>query len=330
MRAEELFEQVTADLVAAIEAGASGWRMPWQALTVAPRSVDGRAYRGWNALVLGMTAAEHGWCGVFATYRGWQRHGAQVRRGEKGTTVVLWKPIDAPTTGSPGADDAGGEDGDGSGRGGRRLLARTFTVFALEQVDGAAPAEAAGSPADGITAADAYFTAVGAAVHLGGDRACYVPALDVIRLPERARFERAEDFYSTAAHEHVHWTGHRSRLARDLSGRFGDRAYGAEELIAELGAAFWCARFGLHQATRDDHAAYLGDWLALLRADARALVAACGHAQRAVDHLDELAARTLPTDDAGSAGVSGCDACTLSSAGVTLPIAGCEGRAGRV
>jgi antirestriction protein ArdC len=286
-------------------------------LTVAPRSVDGRAYRGWNALVLGMTAAERGWCGVFATYRGWQHHGAQVRRGAKGTTVVLWKPIEArtPGTGSPGADDAGGDDGDGAGRGGRRLLARTFTVFALEQVDGVtlptptpAPAVPVGSLGEGIAAADAYFTAVGADVHLGGDRACYVPALDVIRLPERARFERDEDFYSTAAHEHVHWTGHRSRLARDLSGRFGDRAYRAEELIAELGAAFWCARFGLHQATRDDHAAYLGDWLALLRADARALVAACGHAQRAVDHLHDLAARTIPADDAGSDTGSGCDA----------------------
>lgn len=90
----------------------------------------------------------------------------------------------------------------------------------------------------------------------------------------------------------MHWTGHGSRLARDLSGRFGSHAYGAEELVAELGAAFWCAQFGLEQATREDHAAYLGDWLALLRADTRALVAACGHAQRAVDFLNDAAGHT--------------------------------------
>lgn len=78
-------------------------------------------------------------------------------------------------------------------------------------------------------------------------------------------------------------------MHRDLTGRFGSHAYGAEELVAELGAAFWCAQFGLEQATRHDHAAYLGDWLALLRADTRALVAACGHAQRAVDFLNDAA-----------------------------------------
>ena len=95
--------------------------------------------------------------------------------------------------------------------------------------------------------------------------ACYLPALDVIRLPELARFDEPADFYSTAAHEHVQWTGHRSRLGRDLSGRFGDRAYGAEELVAELGVAFWCAQFELEPATWADHASYLGDWLAILR-----------------------------------------------------------------
>src|SRR5690606_5694723 len=89
---------------------------------------------------------------------------------------------------------------------------------------------------------------------------------------------------------------HPDRLARDLSGRFETDAYGAEELVAELGAAFWSAQFGLEQATRHDHAAYLGDWLRILRADPRALVAVCGHAQRAVDLLNELAGWTVPAD----------------------------------
>jgi antirestriction protein ArdC len=98
MKASELFEQVTADLVAAIEAGASNWRMPWRRLGVAgvPRNVEGRSYGGWNALVLAMTAADHGWClSTWATYRAWQRHGGQVRHGEHGTHVVLWKSIEA-------------------------------------------------------------------------------------------------------------------------------------------------------------------------------------------------------------------------------------------
>ncbi len=286
MQASELFEQVTADLVAAIEAGASNWRMPWQRLAKAgvPCSIDGRPYRGWNALVLAITAADRGWSSTWATYRAWQRHGGQVRRGERGTHVVLWKPIDHSAD-----DDLHGEADPHP----PSLFARTFTVFAAEQVDGAedlarSATDRTNEPAR-LAAAEDYFERVAASVVYGGDLACYVPAVDVIRLPELGRFDRLADFYSTAAHEHVHWTGHRSRLDRDLSGRFGDRAYGAEELIAELGAAFWCAQFQLEQATRPDHAAYLADWLAILRQDARALVAACSQAQRAIDYLNASA-----------------------------------------
>ena len=283
MKASDLFEKVTGDLVEAIEAGAKDWQMPWQRLGSGglPHSVDGRPYRGWNALVLAMIAAERGWSSTWATYRGWQRHDCQVRRGERGTQVVLWKPIE-------GNDGTEGDDPKTN----RSMFARAFTVFAAEQVEGGEQFTRQShhlEPAQRIADAERYFQQIGADVALGGDRACYVPALDQIRLPHLEQFDQPATFYSTAAHEHTHWTGHASRLDRDLSGRFGDHAYGAEELVAELGAAFWCAQYGLDQATRHDHAAYLGDWLAILRSDARALVTACSKAQHAVDHLNELA-----------------------------------------
>lgn len=127
MRAEDLFETVTADLIAAIETGAGEWQMPWHTLTGLPKNLDGRAYRGINALVLAVTAATHGWSGRFATYRAIQQHGGQVRRGERGTTVVLWKPVDRTRPdGEPTNDPAAR----------RGLVARTFTVFAVEQADG--------------------------------------------------------------------------------------------------------------------------------------------------------------------------------------------------
>jgi antirestriction protein ArdC len=284
MNAQDLFEKVTADLITAIEHGAKDWRMPWHQLGSAgmPHKVDGRAYRGWNALVLAMVAGDRGWTSsTWATYNGWKRHGGQVRRGERGTQIVLWKPTERRDT-----TDAGDE----AVR--RSIFARAFTVFAAEQVDGAEHCiSVAEMPPieQRIESADTYFATVGALVVHGGDRACYIQAADRIHLPHRHQFDQPGNYYSTAAHEHVHWTGQYDRLDRDLSGRFGDNAYGAEELVAELGAAFWCAQFGLEQATRDDHAAYLGDWLRLLESDARALVAACGHAQRAVDLLNELA-----------------------------------------
>ncbi len=108
---------------------------------------------------------------------------------------------------------------------------------------------------------------------------------DYIVLPEIEQFGRVSDYYSTSAHEHAHWTGHPSRLARDLVGRFGSDAYAAEELIAELSAAFTCARLGISAAPRPDHAAYLASWLRVLRADASAIFTAASKAQAATDFL---------------------------------------------
>jgi antirestriction protein ArdC len=293
MNANELFERITAQLIADIEAGAGTWTMPWHRLPAAtPTSIDRRPYRGLNALWLPMVAADNGWTsGIWATYRGWQCHGGQVRRGSHGTQVVLWKTLD--TRRDPDDTTAG----DNQTR--RRLVARTYTVFAAEQVDGMADLVATrledrpvrNSP-QRVCEAEAYFDAVGATVTEHGDRACYRPAADEIRVPALDQFDSSAHFYATLAHEHIHWTGHPSRLARDLTGRFGSDAYAAEELVAELGAAFWCNQHALSTVTRPDHAAYLAGWLRVLRADPRALVTVTSKAQAALDHLNTTAGHT--------------------------------------
>jgi antirestriction protein ArdC len=290
MKANDLFTKITDQLIADIEAGAGTWRMPWHTVADAgtPTSVDRRPYRGMNALWLPMVAAVNGWTsGVWATYRGWQRHGAQVRRGERGTHVILWKPITKENTTDDDQDESSPH---------RRLLARAYVVFAAEQADGAEPIleershdQADRDTPERIASADEYFAAIGANVTTGGNRAYYQPRTDTIHIPDLAQFDEAAHFYATSAHEHVHWTGHTDRLARDLAGRFGSDAYAAEELVAELGAAMWCAQAGISATTRPDHAAYLAGWLRILRSDARALVTVAARAQAAVDHLNTRA-----------------------------------------
>lgn len=302
MRANDLFAHITDQLIADLETGAAGsWRMPWHTLADAgtPASIDNRPYRGMNALWLSMVGAASGWStGVYGTYRAWQRHGAQVRRGEHAVQVVLWKPT-TPT--GHGDGDAADDD---TGRTGRpRLLARAYAVFAAEQVDGAddiiarrAERLAQRDTPERIAAADGYFAAIAATVLEGGNRAYYSPTADTIHLPTLAQFDHAAHYYGTRAHETVHWTGHADRLNRDLTGRFGTDAYAGEELVAELGAAMWCAQAGLSAVTRPDHAAYLAHWLHILRSDPRALVTVASRAQAAVDHLNCLAGRHAPTD----------------------------------
>ncbi len=209
MRADDLFETITDQLIAAIEAGADDWRMPWHTLAEAgtPASVDGHRYRGVNALWLPMVAASEGWdSGLWATYRGWQRHNAQVRRGEKGTAVLLWKKLDpraerqTPTTKtapSPSADSS---------------PARSPCSPPSKPTEPTSSSPHANEPT--ATAPNASTTPkrssppVGADVHTGGNVACYQPTTDTIRLPRIAQFDQAAHYYATAAHEHIHWTGH--------------------------------------------------------------------------------------------------------------------------
>ncbi len=139
--------------------------------------------------------------------------------------------------------------------------------------------------AEQIGHAEAFFAAIGADIRHGGNRACYVPSLDQIRMLPFEAFRDPVAYYATLAHEATHLTGHPSRCARDLRGRFGDEAYAAEELIAELGAAFVCTDLALTPEPRPDHAAYAASWLKVLRGDKRAIFTAAAKAQAAADWM---------------------------------------------
>jgi antirestriction protein ArdC len=99
----------------------------------------------------------------------------------------------------------------------------------------------------------------------------------------------------------VHHSGHRSRLDRDLRGRFGSHAYAAEELIAELGSAFLCADLALTPEPREDHAAYLANWVTVLKNDRRAIFTAAAHAERAAAYLHAKQPQTAAAEAEGSA-----------------------------
>jgi antirestriction protein ArdC len=119
--------------------------------------------------------------------------------------------------------------------------------------------------------------------------AYYAPGPDVIQLPVPEAFRDAESYAATKAHELVHWTKHERRLDRDFGRqKFGDEGYAREELVAELGAAFLCVALQITPEAREDHSAYIGHWLKVLKDDRRAIFSAAAHAQRAVDYLHGL------------------------------------------
>jgi antirestriction protein ArdC len=132
---------------------------------------------------------------------------------------------------------------------------------------------------------DEFIAATGADYRegFGGDRAFYATGPDYVAMPAFEAFNSAASYYATAFHELAHWTGNDKRLNREFGKRFGDKAYAAEELVAELSAAFLCAEFDVDGELR--HAGYIENWIALLKADNRAFFTAASAAQKAADYL---------------------------------------------
>ena len=293
-----VYETVTAQIVAALEKGTVAgkkWRRPWHTTGTDPfgplNVVSRKPYRGINTLCLWAAAQANGWtCGEWATFQQWKQKDAHVRRGAKATLVVFWK------FGRSAADTEDDAESEEENQGEERLLfTKGYHVFNAAQVEGYAIPEPLPVPAlvidDRFKSTHKFFRAIGAKVSHGGNRASYSPTLDAIRLPHYADFESPEHYYSTSAHEHCHWTGADSRLARNLEHRFGSDKYAMEELVAELGAAFLCAHLGLESQPREDHAIYLQSWLTRLKSDSRAIFVAAGKAQRAADFLILTAAK---------------------------------------
>lgn len=290
-----IFERITNQIVQAIEAGAPEYSMPWhrsgKSLDCPTNAITGRAYRGLNVVTLWMDGQAAGFQnGQWATYRQWNEHGAQVRKGERGAPVFFWQRRDNGKTDQNDDDDR------------RRFgfVAKAFTVFNIDQVDGFVTDAVPALPEDDrIARAEDFVRQVGAAIQHGGDQAYYSPGYDSVQMPEFSQFKSANGYYATLAHELTHWTGAKHRLDRNLSNRFGSADYAMEELIAELGAAFTCAGLGLQTEPRRDHAPYVGSWLKALRGDSRAIFTAASKAQEAADYLEQRGHKPLnpPTFD---------------------------------
>ncbi len=282
-----LYDTVTQSIISAIEVNPGKPAMPWHRDAGAPLFMPANAltknsYQGINTLVLWISAEQQGYRQpVWATYRQWAELGCQVRKGQKSTPVVFYKSYDVtPKTENPEDD-------------GKRRVARASAVFNSAQVDGfAGPAAVPDlGPVVRNQMFDAFVAATGAVVVHGGDRAFYRPSVDTITMPDESRFcgtetmTRDESYISVLAHELGHWSGAKHRLNRDFGARFGDARYAAEEITAELCAAFVCAELGMACTPRADHAQYIVQYLQLLKSDSHAIFTAAAKASQAVAYL---------------------------------------------
>lgn len=286
----DVYAMVTEQVIAALEKGTVPWHQPWTVGgTGLPKSLSTRKpYRGINVLLLGLSTMEAGYKSPWwGTYDKIKDLGGQVRKGQTGTFITLWrrfrKTVIDPVTGQPVAEFG--------------FVLRYYKVFNADQADwpeGKAPAyeEPRRLVGDRVEAADKIIAGYPNAPTLTtGTAAFYRAALDTVTMPPLESFSVVDEFYSTMFHELTHSTGHSSRLARDgvklgTFGAFGTPVYSKEELVAEMGAALLNAVAGIDTTvTLPNNAAYLRSWIDVLKGDARLVVNAAAQAQRAADHI---------------------------------------------
>lgn len=292
----KLYADITGKFTTAIEEAIKTgeplpWRQTWKCggSSLQPHNgASGHRYRGINIFLLAFAGYGDGRWYTFNQVSKMQkvdddgvRTGPHVRKGEKSTTIVFWKPIKKEQI-SP----------DGEVTEDTFWTLKTFNVFNREQCDGWPEEPRVAGEEEPVMVLDcakalALRDASECPIHHAGGRAFYRPSTDEITVPEPEKFEDQRAYWATLFHEMAHSTGHKSRLGRDLSGSFSKEKYAKEELVAELAAAFLCAEVGVVQAGAPDenHTAYLRSWLKALKDDTRLILTAASKAQKASDRI---------------------------------------------
>lgn len=332
----DVHQAITDKIVAAIEAGAGTFQMPWHrpgvAFTLPKNASTDTHYRGSNILSLWIDAEEKKFeHQVWATYKQFAELGAQVRKGEKGSLIVKYGEW-VPRSQRDEADQQSENDDP------KRLYAKPAWVFNIDQVDAPdqlrsnllPPAKPLRDLTERLQVVDAFVAAIGVEIRVGGQwafyrhrdskgvmrDACLRHDGDYIQMPPRELFNGTststptEAYYATLLHEEIHASGAAHRLDRKFGEKLGDKAYAFEELVAELGSAFLCAHLEVTNTPRLDHAQYIASWLTVLKDDSKAIFSAASLATRAVDYLFGLQPDARPTPDpaAGSSAPGSGDA----------------------
>lgn len=291
---KDTYQRITDKIVEQLEVGVRPWIQEWRPVSASvpatPLRSTGHPYRGINTIMLWLARRTFGYTGnTWLTFRQAIALGGGVRKGQTGHLVVKYGTF------APKEQSTDGQDG------ARQIpFLKGYSVFNVDQIDGL-PAkfypqpdsDQPSAPIGHIEAVDRFVDGTGAKISYQGTRACYRPATDDIRMPDRGRFTDEVFLYSTLLHEVAHWTAAPTRLNRDMTSRFGSASYAVEELVAEMASAFLCAELNIPHDPQGNTATYIADWLAVLRNDRKAIFAAAAKAQQITDYLNGVSGSLL-------------------------------------
>jgi antirestriction protein ArdC len=274
----KVYEIVTQKIIDKLNQGVIPWEKPWIGLR---NYVTKREYHGINLLLLNM---EEHQSSEFLTFKQVRDLKESVKKGSRANMVIFFRRYEVEARdkdGNPEFDEKTGEP-----KKELRFALRYYNVFNLDQTTIPLPDYGNGKQSkecEDILQNLKNFPAI----EEGGNKAAYNPVLDALSIPSKKEFKDREKYYSSTFHELIHETGHETRLNRKdfkLNG-YGSEKYSKEELIAEIGASFLCARCGIENKTIDNSAAYIQGWLKRLNNDKTLIISAAAQAQKAVDYI---------------------------------------------
>lgn len=292
---KDIFQEVTDSILEALETGTSPWKKPWKTYGTSGfpvNAVTGRAYSGVNVLLLWKACNDKGFTSNrWLTFDQARKLGAKIAKGEKATTTVVYRPREIVKTNANGDTvyDADGNEVMIQ----VPFIARNpvFNVCQCENLPdetGLIPEPPELPELERFENAERLIQAsLVDIIHKRQNEAYYNPGIDHIVMPLMEQFNTSSDYYSTILHELVHSTGHVNRLNRDGitsgKGRFGNKVYAFEELVAEIGSAFLYTSLGIQGEVQ--HASYVANWIKVLKEDKKAIFRAAKLAREAFEYL---------------------------------------------
>ena len=272
-----VYELVTNKIVKELEKGVIPWKKPWMSGGLPRNFVSKKAYRGINCLLLHLSGFTEPF---YMTFNQIRKLGGSVKRGSRAQIVVYWNWIESKSQVQE------------NGKPVLYPLLKYYQVFNIEQVTGieyksTVKKLSAFEKDDNCEAVLISYKNAPAITHQQ-QQAFYSPAADVVNMPIKESFTGSQEYYCTLFHELIHSTGHQKRLAREGIKDFnvyGSEVYSKEELIAEMGASFLCAKTGIENQTFNNSVAYINGWLSVIKKDSKFLIHSATQAQKAADHI---------------------------------------------
>jgi len=296
-------EHVANTIIKALEDGTVPWIKPWKGSElndIAPINLTtNKAYNGINFVNLAVVAMNKGYSDPrWLTFNQAKSIGATVKKGEKASLVKFYKFTELKEV----LDEDGKTLLDDKGKplkeeikleNPKVIYHYVFNAMQCENVPELIKDETkeATREFNAIKAAENILQNSNADIrHIKGNRAYYSLTGDYIVLPTKEQFLDAGEeigYYSTALHELGHWTGHESRLNRDMEGSFGTASYAKEELRAEIASFMMCSKLGL-DFDPEQHYAYIGSWVKILKEEPKEILKASRDAAKITNYIIDL------------------------------------------